>query len=239
MSGPQQMLLAGRVAGGDPHFANVAFLLHGNGTNGGSTFTDSSSHARTVIASGGATTSTAQSKFNGSSLSFTGAGSGLKYSDSADFTLGAGDFTFECFARFDDTGTLRFLAGQSDVSGTPTTISFAISRTVGNKLHFLALSGASAVVDFDGTTTLSANTWYYIAATREGSTFTLWLDAVSEGTASSGATLNNSGDQMGVGILGNESVFQMDGFMAEIRLTVGVARNIAGIGVPTAAFPNS
>jgi len=51
-------------------FSDVVYFLRGVGTNGGTTFTDSSSAARTVSVSSTVTTSTAQKKFLSSSIFF-------------------------------------------------------------------------------------------------------------------------------------------------------------------------
>jgi len=84
----------------DPDFASVVLLLHCNGSNGGTTFTDNSSYGRAMTANGNAQTSTAQSKFNGSSGLFDGAGDYLTASASSDFTFGTGDYTIESWVYF-------------------------------------------------------------------------------------------------------------------------------------------
>ena len=49
---------------------NTVLLLHGDGTNGSTIFTDSSSYPKAVTASGNAQISTAQSRFGGASMHF-------------------------------------------------------------------------------------------------------------------------------------------------------------------------
>ena len=56
----------------DPLFNNVSLLLHGDGTNGFTTITDSSPTPKTVTAVGNAQISTAQSKFGGAVLRLMG-----------------------------------------------------------------------------------------------------------------------------------------------------------------------
>ena len=55
------------AGGGDPYFANVSLLLHCDGSDASTTFTDSSSNGHTVTASNDAQIDTAQSKFGGAS----------------------------------------------------------------------------------------------------------------------------------------------------------------------------
>ena len=78
--------------------ANTKLLLHCDGTNGGTTFTDSSGSSHTVTANGGANTSTAQKKFGTASAYFDGTGDFLQSADSPDWDL-SGDFTWEMWIR--------------------------------------------------------------------------------------------------------------------------------------------
>src|SRR5690606_34123168 len=78
----------------DPYWSSVSSLLHFNGSNGSTTFTDEKGVGWT--ASGDAEISTAQSKFGGSSLSLDGTGDWLDASN-AGFTFGTGDFTIEAW----------------------------------------------------------------------------------------------------------------------------------------------
>lgn len=242
MSGTQQALLAGGGGGAatDPHFASVAILLHGDGTNGTTAFVDSSSHGRTHDAASSSTISTSQSKFGGASISVAASGgAGVRYLDDTEFTLGSADFTFECFVYFNDTGALRYLMGQCASSGANTSSSISVERTAGNRIRSTACSGSSIVVDITGTIAITNNTWYYIAFGRDGNTFRQFVDAVADGTASYSGSINDSSDRLGVGCLGDFLSSPLNGFIDEYRLTTGVYRNIASLGVPAAAFPNS
>ena len=84
----------------DPVFNNVSLLLHGNGTNGSTTITDSSPSPKTVTAAGNAQISTAiADPFGDSSrgvLAFDGNGDYLAIPDSTDWNL-PNDFTVEAW----------------------------------------------------------------------------------------------------------------------------------------------
>jgi hypothetical protein len=77
----------------DPNYASVSLLLHMDGTNGSTVFTDLSPVPKVVTRFGDAQISTAQSKFGGSSAYFDGTGDYLTVASSADFGFGTGDFT--------------------------------------------------------------------------------------------------------------------------------------------------
>ena len=73
-----------------------------NGTDGSTTFTDSSSASRTVSANGNAAISTDQFKFGGSSYEGDGSGDYLTVPYSADMYMDDGDFTWEGWIRLND-----------------------------------------------------------------------------------------------------------------------------------------
>jgi hypothetical protein len=225
-------------ASNDPFFANVVLLLHADGTSGSTTIVDSSSYARTPSASGVSLTNVPA--LGNCSISFSGS-TVLRYADAAEFTLGTGDFTIELFARFSDTGTQRFLFGQGDSAGSNASASVAIQRTAGNAIRFVAISGSTPVADITGATAISSATWYYIAAKRSGTTFSLDVGTsgatILQGTATSAASLNNSANALAVGGLGEFASSLMWGNIDEVRFTVGAARSTAT--VPTATFPNA
>lgn len=107
---------AGRArtaAGGvpDPDFASVELLLHGNGANGGTTFTDSSAAARTFTFSGNAQTSTTQVKFGSASLKFDGTGDYIQTPyDTTDFKWWDSDFTIEAWVYPEDLAEWQYNA---------------------------------------------------------------------------------------------------------------------------------
>lgn len=228
--------------GTDPSFANVALLLHMEGVHGGTTFSDNSANGFTAVSTGGVTNDTSQSKFGVSSVAVNGgSGAGIKYSDNAAFTLGGNPFVVEMFARFADTGTQRFLSAQADSGGSNTSISYAIQRTAADKIRAFVCVGSGTAGDITSSSSVTSGVWYYIAYGRDsGDVFRLFIDAAAEGTSSPGAiTVNNSADQLGIGSLGARTTLAMSGYIDEFRLTVGAYRDIATIGVPTQAFPNS
>lgn len=223
------------TAGGDPYFSNVVLLAHMNGTNGGTTFTDSSASAKTITANGNAKTSTAQSKFNGSSGLFDGTGDYLTIPDSDDWHMAAGDFTFECFIRPANLTGVRTIINQRSTGYCP----FAIYSD-GTELRVLfsfTNSSWAAVPTIVGGS-LAINNWYHVALTRSGSDFKLFVDGVQVGsTYTSAGSFANSANLMYIG--GTATSAPFNGYMAEMRLTKGVARYTANFTPPTTAHPDA
>ena len=82
----------------DPNFCNVVLLMHFDGTDGGTTFTEVKGHA--VTAHGMAQLSGATAAFGGSSGYFDGTTAYLTLNPSEDWNFGADDFTVELFVNF-------------------------------------------------------------------------------------------------------------------------------------------
>jgi hypothetical protein len=102
-----------------------ALLLHMDGSNGSTTFTDSSSNALTVTANGNAQISTAQSKFGGASAAFDGDGDFLSIASNVAFAFGAAAFTIECWAYQSATPNGTGLISE-EYTGPSDAVTFAI-----------------------------------------------------------------------------------------------------------------
>jgi hypothetical protein len=218
---------------------SVQLLLHGEGTNGGTVFTDSSRYARSLTASGNAQTSTTQFKYGSASLRFDGAGDRLSVSNAA-FALGTADFTIEMWlwpVTGGGGGTFArlILIGADAVNG-----SLFLVRSGTTNPAKLALvryeSGAYTDIIAAPAGTLANDTWHHVALTRSGSTWTLWLDGASYGTGTS--TFNVTQSTLYIaGNNANNNNFNC--YMDELRITTGVARYTASFTAPTEAFSDN
>jgi hypothetical protein len=220
---------------GDPSFSSVSLLLHMDGTNASTTFTDSSSNALTVTANGNAQISTAQSKFGGASLLLDGTDDFLSINSNALFDL-TGNFTIELFARLSSFANDPVLVGRWGASNRCWLLgvtSTTVTMVTGNN------GSLDQVITRTTAATLATNTWYHFAVTRAGSTVRIFVDGVQVG-ANGTASGNCSGTQsVRVGINGDGNVNDFNGYIDELRITKGVARYTANFTAPTAAFPNA
>ena len=223
----------------DPYFANVVALLHLDGANGGTTFTDNAPAPHSFSATGGAVTSTSQFKFGTASLRTGTAGDYISAADSADWHFGSSDFTCECWARFDDAtiANSQVLFGQYTAADP----SWLLYQGTAGQLHFFL---STNVTDYsaDGATTLSDATWYHVAACRDGNTVYLYLNGVLDGQVTVSGAAKNSAQVLSVGTITDLPLINtLIGNQDDIRITNGVARYPGGttFAVPTAAFPDS
>ena len=215
-------------------------LLHGEGTNGGSTITDSSAYGKTVTNTG-VTTSTAQFAFGASSMNFDGVAGRLDLPLDSDLTFGTNDFTLECMVRPTAVASRQNLFYLNANSSGYAAIAVQICAT--GKLGLsISENGGSWRVD-DSTTgvgsALTANVWQHVAVTRLGSVFTLWLGGVSQGTytplSGAGVTLMSTFTLNQIGCY-NTSSYRYAGFMDELRVTNKLARYTTTFTPPALAF---
>lgn len=220
---------------GDPFFDKVVASLHLDGTDGATTFTDVKGHSFT--ASGNAQLDTAQARFGTASLLLDGTDDFIKSADHADWALGSGDFTIDCWVRFNgDPGT----AGMTFVShweaNSPANQRGWVFGLNNNTLRFLYST------DGVGSTTLSvawnpgSATWYYVSVVRRGATVYFFVDGLLLGTASIGtASIFDANSTLQIGTQSNGADFDMNGWIDDVRITKGAARYTTTFSRPVRA----
>lgn len=217
-------------AGGDTYFANVVALLHFDGSDASTTFTDVT--GRSWAANGNVQIDTAQSVFGGAAALFDGTTDYISTGSSADMDFGAGDFTVEFRAR------LAAILG----SGGATII---LSDAGRNEPLWIA---SGPVLRFDSpdgdasssTLSLSTNTWYNLAISRVGNTLYFFQDGVGVGTVDvTGRSFSSNTGSGGTIISSNAASFGINGWIDELRITKGVGRYNANYTIAAEAFPDS
>ena len=220
--------------GGYSYYATTNLLLHMDGSNGSTTFTDSSSKAITITANGNAQISTAQSKFGGASAAFDGTGDWLAATTSSDLSFGTGDFTIEMFVYFNAVGQRALYDTEPAGSSGTRSAGFVWYLNTSNKLQlFSAASDRGASV-----TTLATSTWYHIALVRSLGVFSYFIDGVKDATTFTLAT-NYTGTAPLLGRFCDNTSNMLNGYIDELRVTKGVALYTGNFTPPTAAFPDN
>jgi hypothetical protein len=199
---------------------STSLLLHCDGVNNSTTFTDSSGLNHTVTAHGNAKISTDQSKFGGSSAYFSGNGDCLSIPYSSDFNFGNGDFTIEL--------NVYKTANNSNYSRLWRTDGVWYSGlyfTVGSDGYLWvigSLSGSNWDIDNRTVALLGNNQWYHIAVVRHGGNLTAFVDGTGTTLSSTlGTTPLYTDTSAGFLIGGDEYAFF--GYIDELRITKGVA----------------
>lgn len=219
--------------GGDPYWANVVSLLHFDGPDGSTTFTDQT--GKTWTAFGNAQIDTAQSKFGTASGLFDGvATSFISTGDSIDWFLESGDFTLELWFRPIAIGARQFLCGQSNAGAT--SVRNLIEVTAAGKLRYGTQNGSTVAIV--GTTTLSAGSWYHLAVTKSGTTWRIFVNGSLDGSVVDSFVGADFPGPFTVGRIGAYSGLPANGHIDDFRATKGVARYTASFTPPAAAFPD-
>lgn len=214
------------AGGGDPNFASVVALLHMDGANGSSAFTDNSPLALTWTRANQAQISTAQSKFGGASGLFDGVDDRVRPTANAGFNL-TGDFTIEGWSYYDSTASnssRRII----DLLGANTCYIYRVNTTT------LAVNVAGSTESGSA----ASDTWVYFALARSGTAVRFFINGAQVGsTITSSATLGSSVTAPALGDDLNSRTWK--GWIDELRITKGVARYTSNFTPPSAAFPNS
>lgn len=241
----------GTATTGDVYFPQTSLLLPFDGSDAATSTSDLSNRNGTVSFAGTAQLSTGQSKFGGSSLLLDGNSDYVSISDSYwNTAFDSGDFTVESWVRFDSgvldgSTAVEFMATRGN-SGGSSTNGWGLRKYNDNFIAWYMRIGSSWVyLNYSqGTkTTVSADTWYHVAVTRSGNTWKLFLNGTAEDTiTNSGSITSANGDRFVIGALagGNFSAdLYMDGYIEDVRVTIGHARYTSNFTAPTTAHLTS
>lgn len=210
---------------GDQYWSNVVSLLHFDGTDGSTTFTDQK--GKTWVATGASLQAFGQ-KYGTACGNFDAIG---RYIDctSSDFTFGTGDFTIEGWIYGSATGGKIY----ADLRPASTNGKYPTIYSIDSTLYFYTDS-ANRIT---GSSVLSASTWQHIALCRASGTTRLFV-----GGYQVGPSYSDSNDYIGSRLrLGNggDNPVSTGMYLDEWRVTKGVARYTANFTPPTAAFQDS
>ena len=219
----------------DPFYSSVSLLLHGDGANGSTTFTNNSPSPKTVASNTGNIISTAQSQFGGASI-FANS-TYMTYSANTAFELSNGDFTIECWYR--GTGGNTFSAIVSKGSTGTVTGSYALHFRSGSNLLGFYLGNADNNVITSTTNIKTSGVWNHVAVSRVGNSTKLFINGTQEGITYTTPYTIATGGAFNVGALffslSGETII---GYIDDLRLTKGVGRYTANFTPPTLPFPN-
>jgi hypothetical protein len=214
----------------DLNYSNVSLLLNGNGTNGSTTFTDSSSYGHTLINTN-ITVNTTTKKYGTGSLYFSTSAYGT-FSHDTSFDIGTGDYTIEAWVYPQSSGTRGIAHNHPSLTGG----GFTFWINSNSKLVIQNFTnGSSSATNIVATTTTPNGTWAHVAYSRSGGTGYLFVNGNLQGTHTDSTNLtNNSAFYIGVA---EGTLYKGIGYVDDLRFTVGVARYTSNFTPPTAQLP--
>ena len=234
----------------DPFFSSVVYLADFEGADAATTYDEQSSSGHVLTFHANAQLDTAQSRIGTSSIMFDRtAGTWLTSAASTDFDMTNEDFTIELDVRWngDPGGNNSTLVSLYQTS--PANRCWLVDSSAGANLRFLYSTDGSTTNILSVAWNPAGDTWYTIAVTRNGADVRLYVDGSQVGatqdmgTDSINVPTNTQGIDLGgsdVGASPPISFSLLDGWMENVRITVGVARYTgSSYTVPTEAFPTS
>ena len=201
-------------------------MLHCDGADASTTFTDSSSSARTASVFGNAQIDTAQSKFGGASGLFDGSGDYITFPASSDFSAGTGDFTVDFWVRLASSG-LNHLVMSMNASNNFDIFINDISNIVDVYL---------AAGRYTFSWSPSSATWYHLALARSGTSLKCFIDGTQiDVTKTSSDNISVTSDTLHIGKDAGSPTY-LNGWIDEFRVSIGIARWTANFTPPTEAY---
>ena len=217
----------------DDEFNRVSFLSHFEGANNGvnNAFDDGSADNLTITAVGNAT----QGSFGPFArpdgefgVSFDGSGDYLQAANSADWDLGTGNFTWECYANINDiTRTQWFFSVYTTSSGQNAWgLRLESDGTLNAYFSGDGSESPTAIGVAAASSGLTENAWHHIAVVKNGtgsSNIQVYVDGVSKVTGTFGAIFDTNLPFL-VGRQGNATYTQYFlGQISNIRIIKGTA----------------
>ena len=212
-------------------------MLHCDGTNGSTTFIDSSLVPHTMTANGTTVIDTSQSVF-GTASAKIGGGTGqfIRTPNSTDFDFGGGDFTIDFRIRYSSLNALlegwvnKWVGANRGFEfyrlATGNTIGFDYSTTGANTLSITS----------SATWTPTLNTWYHVAVVRNTTNIMFFIDGVKLGVNQNIGTDVIFAPTAILEVGDIDSAFSVDAWMDEVRISKGIARWTSNFTPPTSAY---
>lgn len=224
----------------DIPLGNINSLLHFDGADGSTTFTDQT--GKTWTAFGNAQIDTARSKFGGASGLFDGNGDFISTPHHTTLNLSSGDWTIECWLYLDgSTSGNQIVVNKDGVFGS-SYASYLVCVNSSLKL-VVELGSGNGVISTQKITSsasISTGVWVHVAAVRSAGNILLFINGTLDSTTAITATITDGGKAVFVGnYASNVNANNMlHGSVDDLRITKGIARYTENFTPPTEPFPN-
>lgn len=236
----------------DPYWSDVVSLLHLDGSNGSTTFTDEKGVTWSPGVNGSPTISTALPRFGSGALDLPqvwGAG-GFDSIDAPSTLITANTgadaqlVTIEAFAYV--TTLTGYQSDWNPVVGQVEDIGSGdqmLAIQAGYLRFYRGPSHSAGGVDVIGATLCAINTWYHCAMTYDGTDIRIFLDGNLEGTigAPAGWAYSSQPVKIGMNLAPTFPGFRLSlvGRVDEFRVTRNQVRYVTSFTPPSAPFPNN
>ena len=219
-------------------------LLHCDGSDGASTFTDET--GRTWTRAGNAQIDTAQSVFGGASALFDGTVDYIYTANHEDLATGNGDFCFDfrfkvpslpgaddaIFSRRQGSGSFYYgyvfwITGQYFMEPALTNVPYFTWYDTDHTFYSIYANSA-----------ISANTWYHGAVVRFNNVLKMYINGTAQTVTANltGKTNYDPGTPLVIGRGGDYNKYYYYGWIDEFRYSKGVPRWTSDFTPPQSAY---
>ena len=171
---------------------------------------------------------------NGGSAYFLSHSTYLSVANNSAFDFGTGDFTIEAWVNYSIAGISgqggTILARWSTGGGGGVGADFWLGISNPNTLYFTMNNSAVAIA---ASTTLPYNTWNHVAIVRSGTSFKLYQNGVSVGTATSSAATQYTAGQPLKTCIWDDTNSYLTGYITDARIVKGTAVYTSNFTPPT------
>ena len=169
----------------------------------------------------------------GGSGYFDGSGDYLTSPNNTAVDFGSGSFTVETWfypaVNITDSRSLFSKRANASVYA-PFVVEFNASMA---PIFYFSTTGSSWN-QINSSVSCVVNAWNHVAITRNGSTFTIWINGVSGGTTTNASALMTNTDAVSIGAAAADGSRSINGYMSSVRMVKGTAVYTAAFTPPTA-----
>lgn len=220
----------------------TSLLFHGDGSNNGTTITDSSSYGHTVTRNG-VVTNTDRKKFGTASLmSWYNTGFYISVATHESFDFGSGPFTVDFWFQSFQSNNFQYHMFHADGTTSAWAVNWIRMMYSTDRKIQLYLSSDGSNWDISNglktTTELAINEWHHVALVYDGTAYVVYVNGVAERTIISSTQINAPASYIRW-FHPKYEVFESKpyfGWMDEFRISKGIARWTANFTPPTAAY---
>ena len=208
--------------------AYTKVLLHMDGTDEGTTFSDSSGNSHTFTAVGNANTETSTYRFATASCELDGNGDYLTCNDHADFDLSAGTWTVDTWVKIASaaTSTMGLYFQRTDANNYLAIKLLYNSTTAKYALNLSIYAASSEVVSVTSSYSISKNVWTHLEVGADNGNYYLFCDGTLIGHDDDADLPVNYTAVTYIGCTFTSSAGNyFNGYIDEFRISVGICRH--------------
>jgi len=166
------------------------------------------------------------------SAHFDGTGDYLSVPDNPAFTMGAGDFTIECWVYLTGLAQQVFI-GTCNAAGSQGSMSFILGLN-GTAFPTASVGYGGSMYTSTFGTALVTNQWYHLAGVRNGAMVNVYVNGVKGPDVNMGAlVITDSTETVAIGRNGAGNFEYVTGYISNARIVKGTAVYTAAFTPPT------